>query len=83
MSELGDGIVEHLFCEMVCMAGIEDLMVKYKEVQCETDADGAFGNGYIRSDFVSFQRLASVSLTLVAGSKLSKVLVIYPGNKDG
>jgi hypothetical protein len=59
---------------------VEDLVVEYGEVQCETETDGVGGGKVGGSNFsgglVGLERLVGGSLALVTNGKLGEVAVV-------
>jgi hypothetical protein len=79
--QLGNSIVECLLGEMAGLVrGVQDLVVKDREVQRETKSDGVGGSKLSLSDFcgslVSLERLVRRFLALVGSSELSEVAVV-------
>lgn len=66
---------------------VEDLVIEYREVQRETEADGVSGgklsDGNVRSGLVGFQGLVRTVFPLVAGRELGEVSVVitHPVNE--
>ena len=60
--------------------GVEDLIVKDREVEGETETDGVCGSeiglGTVRSNFISLQRLIGGSLALIAQGELGEIAVV-------
>jgi len=60
--------------------GVEDLIVKDREVEGETKTDGVcwskIGLGNLRSNFISLQRLIGGSLALIAQGELGEIAVV-------
>jgi hypothetical protein len=79
--QLGNSIVECLLGEMAGLVrGVQDLVVKDREVQRETKSDGVGGSKLGLSDFcgslVGLERLVRRFLALVGSSELSEVAVV-------
>jgi hypothetical protein len=59
---------------------VEDLVVEYGEVQCETKADGVSGRkvlcGNVGGGLVGLERLVGGGLALVADGELGQVAVV-------
>ncbi len=60
--------------------GVEDLIVKDREVEGETETDGVCGSeiglGNVRSNFISLQSLIGGSLALIAQGELGEIAVV-------
>ena len=79
--KLGNGIIECLLGQVASLIWrIENLIVKDREVEGETKADGMCWSqvslGNFRRILVGFQRFVGRDLALVAKSKLSQVTVV-------
>jgi hypothetical protein len=76
-----NGIVESLLGQLASLVGrVEDLVVKDREVQCQTETDGVGGGKVGGSDFgsslVGLERLVGGSLALVTNGELGKVAMV-------
>jgi hypothetical protein len=76
-----NGIIESLLGQLASLVGrVEDLVVEYGEVQCETETNGMSGRKVGGSDIsgglVSLERLVGGGLALVTNGELGKVTVV-------
>lgn len=85
--EFGNRIVKRLLGEVACTVGrIEDLVVEYRKVERETEADWVggweFSDRNVRRGLVGLERFVGAVLALVASGELSKVTVVV-AHPDG
>jgi hypothetical protein len=76
-----NGVIESLLGQLASLVGrVEDLVVEYREVQCETETNGVsgrkVGGGDISGGLVSLERLVGGGLALVTNGELGKVTVV-------
>jgi hypothetical protein len=76
-----NGIVKRLLGQLASLVRrVEDLVVEYGEVQCQTETNGVSGGKVGGSDFggslVGLERLVGRSLALVTDGELGKVAVV-------
>lgn len=76
-----NGIIESLLSQLASLVWrVEDLVVEYGEVQCETKTDGVGGSkvgcGDIGSGFVGLEGLVGGGLALVSNGELSEITVV-------